>query len=432
MTSQTIPAEAPLSASQLPTATASDLVATADPQALPVASPPIQAVEIQAVEIHAAEIQAGEIGAPSPSTDAIAADARLAVGVENTQTPETPDNPKAMSANASPLSAEPVVEDSKGAAVLSETPSALESQPSSPSLPVASAPAPMTVTPAASPAPATAAAAAQLPRAAPGRQNDVGSSFLERHGFATAGAIVTLGLGWLVGVNTFAPAQLDAQVEAQVNAQMVAALGALDARIVAAESVAAQASETLRIGLDATRNNTASGVAQLTTKLDRLDRDTQARLDARSKEWTTLASNLSERLARLESLASLEGLEGLEKSADLQPTGSIAPAHQAPPASVSIALPQSPLPVAQIAPASPPAAPLVATRAPAASPRPPRNGYVLREVRDGSAIVEGYDGLREVIPGDNLPGVGRVRSIERRNRQWVVVTSNGLIDASGY
>jgi hypothetical protein len=38
----------------------------------------------------------------------------------------------------------------------------------------------------------------------------------------------------------------------------------------------------------------------------------------------------------------------------------------------------------------------------------------------------------EVGPGDTLPGAGRVRSIERRNRQWVVVTSNGVIDSSGY
>jgi len=37
-------------------------------------------------------------------------------------------------------------------------------------------------------------------------------------------------------------------------------------------------------------------------------------------------------------------------------------------------------------------------------------------------------GLREVAPGDALPGVGRIRSIERRRGQWVVVTANGLIE----
>jgi hypothetical protein len=33
----------------------------------------------------------------------------------------------------------------------------------------------------------------------------------------------------------------------------------------------------------------------------------------------------------------------------------------------------------------------------------------------------------EVVPGVNVPGVGRIRSIERRDRRWVVVTDRGLI-----
>ena len=58
----------------------------------------------------------------------------------------------------------------------------------------------------------------------------------------------------------------------------------------------------------------------------------------------------------------------------------------------------------------------------------PANGYVLRDVHDGVALVEGRAGMREVAPGDALPGVGRIRSIERRRGQWVVVTANGLIE----
>jgi len=46
--------------------------------------------------------------------------------------------------------------------------------------------------------------------------------------------------------------------------------------------------------------------------------------------------------------------------------------------------------------------------------------------------VESRRGLREIAPGDSLPGAGRVQAIERRGRQWVVVTSNGVIDANGY
>jgi len=59
----------------------------------------------------------------------------------------------------------------------------------------------------------------------------------------------------------------------------------------------------------------------------------------------------------------------------------------------------------------------------------PVRGYVLREVfRDGGALVEGREGLIEVVPGTDLPGVGRVRGLERRDGRWVVVTSSGVIE----
>jgi hypothetical protein len=55
-------------------------------------------------------------------------------------------------------------------------------------------------------------------------------------------------------------------------------------------------------------------------------------------------------------------------------------------------------------------------------------GWVLREVYDGGAVVESRSGrLYEVVPGRNLPSVGRVESIERRGKIWVVVTAKGII-----
>ncbi len=53
--------------------------------------------------------------------------------------------------------------------------------------------------------------------------------------------------------------------------------------------------------------------------------------------------------------------------------------------------------------------------------------WTVREVYDGLALVEGRQGSYEVGRGDAIPGVGRVRSIERRDRQWVVVTDRGVI-----
>ena len=57
------------------------------------------------------------------------------------------------------------------------------------------------------------------------------------------------------------------------------------------------------------------------------------------------------------------------------------------------------------------------------------DGWVLRQVLDGAATVEGRQGIFEVIPGDPLPGVGRVDAIRRQDGRWVVVTSRGLIVA---
>lgn len=54
-------------------------------------------------------------------------------------------------------------------------------------------------------------------------------------------------------------------------------------------------------------------------------------------------------------------------------------------------------------------------------------GWTLREVSDGIATVTGRQGIFDVIPGDPLPGVGRVDAIRRQDGRWVVVTSRGLI-----
>jgi hypothetical protein len=58
---------------------------------------------------------------------------------------------------------------------------------------------------------------------------------------------------------------------------------------------------------------------------------------------------------------------------------------------------------------------------------PTVDGWVLREVADGGAIIEGRQGAFEVFAGDPIPGLGRVDAIRRQDGRWVVVTSRGLI-----
>ena len=54
-------------------------------------------------------------------------------------------------------------------------------------------------------------------------------------------------------------------------------------------------------------------------------------------------------------------------------------------------------------------------------------GWVLRDIYRGRALVENRSGLYEVGPGGSLPGIGKVETITQQNGRWVVVTPKGLI-----
>jgi hypothetical protein len=54
-------------------------------------------------------------------------------------------------------------------------------------------------------------------------------------------------------------------------------------------------------------------------------------------------------------------------------------------------------------------------------------GWVLREVYRGRALVENRNELYEVAPGADLPGAGKVQTITRQDGRWVVTTQKGLI-----
>jgi hypothetical protein len=54
-------------------------------------------------------------------------------------------------------------------------------------------------------------------------------------------------------------------------------------------------------------------------------------------------------------------------------------------------------------------------------------GWTLREVVNGTAVLEGPNGVWKVTPGQTVPGVGRVDSIVRWGNRFIVATSRGLI-----
>ena len=80
---------------------------------------------------------------------------------------------------------------------------------------------------------------------------------------------------------------------------------------------------------------------------------------------------------------------------------------------------------AAVATASPAAA--VALAKPDVGRLPKVEGWVLRDVSNGGALIEGRQGVFEVYAGDPVPGLGRVEAIRRQDGRWVVVTSKGVI-----
>lgn len=66
--------------------------------------------------------------------------------------------------------------------------------------------------------------------------------------------------------------------------------------------------------------------------------------------------------------------------------------------------------------------------APAPETRPTTiPGWTVVDVQDGTAVIEGPDGIRMAARGDTIPGIGRIDSIVRWGNRWIVATANGLI-----
>lgn len=230
------------------------------------------------------------------------------------------------------------------------------------------------------------------------------------------------GLRWPVAPEAAASAATLARLQDQV-AQLQRGMDAL--RTTAAEGARAddglrgvkRGLDTLRQDVDQARAGSAAtlaaSIAALSAKIDKVDHDPSPKL-----------ADIAVRLDRM------------EKQASATAAGVKAPV----PAAVSRAAPV-PVPLARpvAAVATPPAragvTQVAGTAASAGLPEKPVtvDGWVLRDVYDGVALVEARGGgLREIEPGEYLPGAGQVRSIERRGRGWVVMTSRGVIDRATF
>ena len=200
---------------------------------------------------------------------------------------------------------------------------------------------------------------------------------------ALGGALATAGFGKLMAGDA---AQESTQASTKDSA-LEASVARIDAEIVA-----------LKAGLE---HNSKTTTGQLNKASDRLDKVEKAQGEPAAK------------LAKLS--------ETVDKLRAAQASATTAAAAPAPAKEVTGSIPQQAAAAAAPAPAAPPK--------PEVARLPTVEGWVLRDVANGSALIESRRGMYEVYAGDPIPGLGRVDAIRRQDGHWVVVTSKGLIVA---
>jgi hypothetical protein len=170
----------------------------------------------------------------------------------------------------------------------------------------------------------------------------------------------------------------------------------------------------LKASFDAQKAQANASIAQLSAKLDQIERVapkvSQTAFDG--TERAEINSAVTERTIDPKAIqTTLDKAARAEKS-DSMTTASIPGSSE--PQSVEIAPTAQPLAMASAEPQK----------------KQPQvlSDWAVRDVYDGIALVEGPEGAIEVMPGDTIPGAGTVKSIERRSGGWIVLTSRGLVE----
>ena len=191
---------------------------------------------------------------------------------------------------------------------------------------------------------------------------------------ALSGALATAGLGRLVG----------ADAASAGNRTFEATVARIDADIL-----------NLKLSVEHTSK---TGMSQFNRTSDRLERLERAQAEPAAK------------LAKLS--------EAVEKLRAAAPAAAVAPT---PAAAVPVAAKEATGSIASPAPTPADASKVEVARLPTVE------GWVLRGVANGVALIEGRRGIYEVYAGDPVSGAGTVDAIRRQDGRWVVITSKGLI-----
>jgi TolA-binding protein len=238
------------------------------------------------------------------------------------------------------------------------------------------------------------------------------------YGSQAALAVCLFGFAWAAGsyfsgersplqlISHLLPAQTESPQEAAERAEL-----SRNVQKMAADIHSLQASlEALR----ATQSQTAKGVTALeglTTRLDTAKRETSAAISALTDKVDRIQREPDAKLSQV-----IDRLDRIERE------------FAAPPAASSIGAA-----TAAAAQKQPQISVASAKQVPEAveGQKKPRliTSWIVRDVYDGTALIENPQGTIEVAPGDIIPGAGRVKSIERRGSGWIVITSEGVVDS---
>jgi hypothetical protein len=165
-------------------------------------------------------------------------------------------------------------------------------------------------------------------------------------------------------------------------------------------------------------------VAALRTSLEQASKHSAAQIGKTSDRLDKVEKAQAEPAAKLAKLS--ETVEKLRTAATAAPAAAPVAAAAAAPAAVAPAAPKESTGSIQTANAGPAQVPLPAPK-PEVARLPTVEGWVLRDAGNGSALIEGRQGIFEVYAGDPIPGLGRIDAIRKQDGRWVVVTSRGLI-----
>jgi hypothetical protein len=167
------------------------------------------------------------------------------------------------------------------------------------------------------------------------------------------------------------------------------------------------------------KEHTADEIKALKETVAQLRANTKSLNDNLAALKTSMTASNSAQNTQIGKIA--ETLERVEKSqAEQRKTVAAAPTMTS--TTQAVASPETTGSIQQKAPV-----PMVLGSPPTTLKPPILQGWVLRRVYNGAALIESRDGIIEVEPGSVVPGLGRVEDIKRQDGRWVMMTSRGLV-----